>query len=419
MRYLVLPPPPPPRKYVRALRMAAWNAAFIISGLILIALIGEGWLRLVNPFINRSAPTQFVDRVGLIREPNAEFRFTYWLDDNFVVSRINSQGFLDREPLSPERAAAGCHIAFIGDSFVEAREVPIADKFHVRLEEMAARELPRLDIATQAYGIANTGQIHQLPFYDEYARHLSPNLVVLVFTGNDFVNNSTALYSLGNSLDPDRMPYMSAQRDESGALKLRPPNPEFARFGFAKRTETWHGNAWSSLTTVSYFAKWLDTKNLIWVDHHTVAPEEWANMIAERPCCAWTLEIWRSTPTGHDVGRPFGEKHMPLDYVDALEYTTFAIEQFKRRADRDGARLMILRADKHTGTQGAHYIDRLSPIAEARGIPVISHYEYTVRQGHDVEDGQWRFNRHWNATGHQWVAEAVLEWLKQNQDVCE
>ena len=28
-----------------------------------------------------------------------------------------------------------------------------------------------------------------------------------------------------------------------------------------------------------------------------------------------------------------------------------------------------------------------------------------------------RNDRHWNATGHQWAAEAVLEWLKENQQV--
>ena len=141
------------------------DVAFIVAGLILIALCGEMYLRLANPFIVGSMPYRFVDGVGLIREPNAEMRYANWYDDNFVVSRANSQGFIDREAVSIERAAAGCHIAFIGDFFVEAREVRIADKFHVRLEEMAARELPRLAITTQAYGMGRTGQIHQLSFY--------------------------------------------------------------------------------------------------------------------------------------------------------------------------------------------------------------------------------------------------------------
>ena len=173
--------------------MAAWNAAFIIAGLLLIALIGEAHFRLTKPVIEISIPFQFVDGVGVIREPNAELRYADWDDDNFVVSRTNSQGFLDREPVSAERAAVGCHIAFMGDSYVEAMQAPIADKFHAQLEEMAARELPHLEVTTQAYGISGTGQIHQLPFYDEYARRLSPKLVVLVFYLNDFANNSNCV----------------------------------------------------------------------------------------------------------------------------------------------------------------------------------------------------------------------------------
>lgn len=95
-----------------------------------------GWQ--IRLFIEGSIPYRFVDGVGLIREPNAEMRYANWDDDDFVVSRTNSLGFLYREPVSAELAAAGCHIAFIGDSFLETREVSIADKFHMRPEEMAA-----------------------------------------------------------------------------------------------------------------------------------------------------------------------------------------------------------------------------------------------------------------------------------------
>lgn len=122
-----------------ALRMAAWNALAILSGLLVVGLAGEMYFRLTKPFIADMTPSRFVDGVGVMLEPDAEMRYANWRDDNFVVSRTNSLGFLDREPVSAERAAAGCHIAFIGDSYVEAREVAIAEKFQVRLEEMAAR----------------------------------------------------------------------------------------------------------------------------------------------------------------------------------------------------------------------------------------------------------------------------------------
>ena len=396
--------------------MAYWNALFIISPLLLVALVGEAYFRLTKPFIENSIPYRFVDGVGAIRKPNAEARHANWDDDNFVISHTNSQGFLDREPVSAERAAAGCHIAFIGDSYVEAIEVPIADKFQVRLEEMAARELPRLAITTQAYGIRGTGQINQLPFYDEYARRLNPNLVVPVFFINDFMNNSPAMYSLRFGVDPDRLPFMSAQKDAHGTMKLRPPDPEFERFLLPSLPRLWYESLAEWLSRVSHFAKWLKTKNIWTISKFQYAA--WANMITDRPCCA--LGGWR--PLGGSdlsLGRPFTKEHLPSILDETLEYTAFGIEQFKRRADRDGAKLAILAATSYMGTRGDPQFDRLNAIAEPLGIPIISQYEYVVSQGHNYQDARWRYDFHWNATGHQWAAEAILEWLKQNQDVCD
>ena len=404
----------------------------VVLCLLLIALVGEIYLRLANPFIASSDPLHFVDGVGLIREPNAELRYANWNDDNWLISRANSLGFLDREPVGAGRAAAGCHIAFIGDSFVEAWEVPNADKFHARLEDMAARELPHLDIATQAYGIGGTGQISQLPFYEEYARRLNPKLVILVFFLNDFADNSPALYALGSGADPDRLPYMSAHRDAGGGLKLRPPDPEYERFLLPRLRRAWHKSAWDRVVRVSYFAKWvgikmgwaLDRVDAIGVGMSAPAKADpqaaaWADMIADRPCCAsLLLEDWQPAKWW-DVDRQFMEERLPPILEEALEYTAFGIERFKRRTDRDGVNLTIMAASEYMGRRGDPQFDRLSAIAGELGIPVISDYDYIVRQGYDAGGGLWHFNQHWNATGHQWVAEAVLEWLKANQDVCE
>ena len=417
MRRIILFPMPP--KYVRLLRMAVWNALFIIAGLLLIALAGEAYLRLANPFIETSASSQFVDGVGPIRKPHSELRFANWRDDHYLVSRANSLGFLDREPVSLERAAAGCHIAFIGDSFVEAMEAPIADKFHVRLEEMATLELPHLDIATQAYGMGGTAQISQLPFYDEYALRLNPKLVILVFYFNDFSDNLPAGQAINFGADPDRLPFMSAQRDANGALKLRPPNSDYARFLLPSQPKRWRGRAWQRLTRVSYFAKWLDDKNPIGVDDRDVLTEEWTDIIAERPCCQWLQDVRRPGVGFAFIKNSFKEEHLPPALEQALAYTAFGIDQFKRRADRDGVNLAILAAAELMGTRGDPQFDRLTAIAEPRGIPVISWHDYIVKQGYNAGDASYRFNVHWNAAGHQWTAEAVLEWLKANQEVCD
>ena len=105
------------------LRLAVWNVGLLLAGLVLIAAAGEAWLRLTKPFMRNSIPMgRFVPGTG------------FW-----TASRANRWGFLDRDPPPPGRAAASCHVSVIGDSFVHAMQVPVADKLHVRLEALAAR----------------------------------------------------------------------------------------------------------------------------------------------------------------------------------------------------------------------------------------------------------------------------------------
>ena len=363
----------------RAMRLIGWNTVWLITGLALIAAAGEIRFRLTVPFARNVHPSQYVPGVGRIRKPLAEFRHTNNVDF-WTVSRTNSLGFLDREPIGPERAAASCHIAMIGDSFVEGREVSIPDKFHVRLEALAARARPELNVTTSAFGMSDTGQIAQLPYYDEFARHLRPKLVVLVFVENDLYENAReGMY-----------PFVTAKKDETGTLTLRPPTAT-ASPGFEGRTRTqlpfvkslfksarsipFLKRAAERLTKVikmSYFAQWLDTK----LD----------SMVVSR---------LRARPAA----------------------TSFALDKFKERTDRDGASLAILTS--HTiGRRGERMFDRFRAMADERGIPVIDQYDYIIRKGGRIEDAHWTHDDHWNAAGHRWAAEALFEYLEQHPETC-
>ena len=215
-----------------ALRLIGWNAAWLVAGLILIAAAGEIWFRLTTPFVTNSLPSQFIPGTGTVRKPLAEIRTTNAVDF-WTVSRTNSWGFLDREPISRERASASCHVAMIGDSFVEGREVAIPDKFHVQLEALAARERPDWNVTTSAFGISTTEQMGQLGYYDAFARRLRPKLVVLVFARNDFADN--AIYAV-------RAKRSRRARANSGANSVS------------------MGGWFRPSARRSYFAQWLHTK---------------------------------------------------------------------------------------------------------------------------------------------------------------
>lgn len=405
--------PSPPR--IRcALRLVSWNVLLLVAGLALVLSAAEVWLRMTTPFVGKHFPSRFVPNVGRLGKPNTEIRSTNGLDF-WTVSRTNSLGFLDREPISPEYAAASCHITMIGDSFVEAAEVAIADKFHVKLEALAAHELPHLDVTTSAFGKGGTGQINQLPYYDEFARHLRPKVVVLVFVFNDFGNNSPILTALERGWNPNFPPHMTAIRDENGTMRILPASPDYMRFRLVRKGT-------NRLIQKSYLLFRLQSlsragrRNRIWrIVFRELSLLDRAQIVMEKlrshfPAYASLFDRWESLvpPETTDL--------IPYFFEEASEYTAFALDQFKERVARDGASLVILSTLLRAGKDVL--FDRMNALAKARGIPIIDYSDYGVRQGADPADGSWKHDAHWNPTGHQWAAEALLEYLTLHQELC-
>ena len=102
-------------------------------------------------------------------------------------------------------------------------------------------------------------------------------------------------------------------------------------------------------------------------------------------------------------------------FEEAIEFTAFALDEFQRRVADAGASLWLLLTSTLSGPLRVVVED----LAEARGIPVVSHRDYLVRQGRKPRDGRFPYDSHWTPTGHQWVAEALLERLRQRPEVCE
>ena len=413
---------PPSPRIRRLLRLAAWNALFIIIGLALLALGGEAYFRLTKPFMDRVVPQEFVPGVGVLFRPNAEVRITNRLD-YWTVSRSNSLGFLDREP--PPVPLSGCPVVVIGDSFVEAGELPIADKAHRRLEEMAAVQLPQLNLTTAAFGRGNTGQVAQLAWYDHYARHLRPRLLVLVFVDNDLWNNHPVLRGVYTGREPQHLPSVSVARRPDGTLALRPPDPEYRKFNLPsppRPPPSWADRALNEAGRISWFAQWLQRKkrNLFPSHYFITAAKSRAAMLSQRPQYASILEdaAGLSWEMEQDLAEQFARGRLSPIYAEALEYTAFALAQFRERAARDGAGLVLLASHNLKVAGTTDLFDRIQEMAAAQGIPVIDQSDYIRRQGAGLADAQWRHDFHWNAQGHQWAAEALLEWIRENQEVC-
>ena len=407
-------------------RLIGWNALILFVLLALVAGGAEGYLRLTVPFRENVLPAHLEPGVGVIRPPHGEVRHTNG-SEFWQVSRANSLGFLDREPPDPARAAASCHVTLIGDSFVDAMQVPIAHKAQVRLEELAAREAPELDVTTSAFGYSNTGQINQLPFYDRYARRLSPDVVVLVMVGNDFRNNSLALMSWSSGNNPDYPPHLSARRGANGEVEFVQPasSIEEMRARRFPRIPESSGGVWERrLRDWSYLADRLwgiarrdGALRLRGGTPFRISAEQrlaWSGLISQHPRHESFARGWHPASLQDDL---FLAEAPPPVYREALDMTRFALEQFRERAERDGAALVILANYDMKAGGLAKRLHEAAAIGE--GIPVISQYDHIIATGGEIGQARWERDYHWNAAGHRWASEAIWEWLKRNPDVCD
>ncbi len=367
-------------------RTVLWNAFGLVAAVLAVVAGGEAYLRATRPFSEVLSFTEVVPGVGKLLKPYSKVQRTDH-KDVWNVARANSLGFLDREPISPERAKESCHVAVVGDSYVHASEVGLDDKFHIRLERMAAERLPELDVTTAAYGFKGTGQVAQLPWWDKWIRHRPPKLLVLVFVFNDFGENE------------NQSNLVSAERREGGdgfEIVVHPrANPASPR-GF-KWPQQGTGVLWASAEFVSgvlpeYSSYWFrhQYRRVIWRRHHA------ARMLRKQ-------EDEANGPPA------------PLR-KDRWEPTVFAVDQWRARTDSAGAHLVAL--STHSIGVNWQFRTELRRLTASRDIPVVDQLDYILRQGGEESDAHWSEDYHWNPQGHQWAAEALLEWLVANPWVC-
>lgn len=298
----------------------------------------------------------------------------------------------------------------IGDSYIQALELPIAQKVQVVLEQLAAQALPQLNVTTSAFGRSNTAQANQIAIYDKYVRPLAPKVLVAFFSPNDFGGNSALTVALRQGWDPETPPFAFPQRLDDGRVVLQPPVPQMhgrptGRFRLLPFTRGYDVKSASALCRAnhwlgrrSYFARWLEDKSGQRVRRHCrgQATAYWREQLRQRP--AYRALI------ADDA----------LLAQEQVEFTAFAFAGLAERAARDGASLLVL-ADFGVAGWQRRNLDR---IANELGLAVLSLRDYAVDRGLRTAALRWDHDQHWNALGHRQAAQALLEWVKENEGVC-
>jgi lysophospholipase L1-like esterase len=166
------------------------GVALIFIGIAGALVIAELGLRLIG----YADPRFYVrdDEVGFALRPGAAGWFTH---EGRSYVTINSAGRHDSD-VRLSKPPQTIRIAVLGDSFTEAKQVPIEQNF----SSVIQHELPKCSAASgervevMNFGVAGYGTAQELIMLRDRVWQYSPDIVVLAFyTGNDVLDNSPTL----------------------------------------------------------------------------------------------------------------------------------------------------------------------------------------------------------------------------------
>lgn len=379
------------------------------------------------PFPEVKWPTQFSPRVGFTFVPHSQVRWSNFIDFSSVQT-ANSLGFLDDEPPTAPKASDEYRVVFIGDSFVEAAQVPIAHKVHRLVERELNNQGISKRVSVSAFGYSGAGTASELPFYTEFARPLTPDLVVLVFIRNDLANNSALLEAIRNGWSPHKAP--------RPAYEIRDAQPYLLPIAADWQSEVDPDPSERMIPLWKYlgdtYLKWSalyrwGAARAFW----NIKIEETAHTQVERighlrsiPEFAQKLAGWRY-PEDLDLDLMFFAKSMPEAFTDALTFTRAALQTLKHETTRDNAKLVVLidqgcyQTDtdlKELRTERAIEPEllgrRVERILNELEIPFINFREALNMRG--IDTVSYSHDGHWSEIGHREAARALIPFIKDS-----
>jgi hypothetical protein len=349
---------------------------------------GEAYLRYRIPFTSLQWPRRLDPVAGKLFKADEEVHWTnhaeFW-----VRERVNSLGFLDREPVIPKPAGT-FRILVLGDSFVEAKQVPIAKKVQVLLEQKLRAAFPGRAIDVVAMGYSGIGQSAELSFYEAFGARLQPDLVIALVVSNDFANNSAVIESIRYGWHPRHPPAMFYDADlETQEVRRIDIDMDWTKYIMHKAT----ANA-----EMDYTAR--------------------TAILRRDPAIARLLEGWPEDSVMTVDALFCTDSPLPL-VRQADANTRYAFRQLAELGKRDGFNVLVVAAENVTtlcqemSTTPNGLMHRLRAATDAAGLELYDLYPAFAALG-NPEAGRFPLDRHWNETGHALAAAAIAEYLRQH-----
>lgn len=327
-------------------------------------------------------------------------------DHEFIVAvQINSEGRRDVERDSAKPPGV-FRILVLGDSFIEAMQVPLDETFSRRLEAELGAAMGRDAVQVVSMGVSGYGTASQTLYYEQFGREFDPDVVLLAFyPGNDVRNNSA-------TLEPLLRPVYA----ENGRLER-----VLAGGKDSAKAETNRGILWK-LHSYQYVRKILLTKQ-----------PRLARLFADLGLLKKKAVQRQETAGGVPVDYGVYATNPTADWEEAWRSTTRLLGRLQDDVENDGGRLgiMIVTARDHIYPEAWERVLAANPPMRNRewdleapelrvvkwckenAIPCFRLSPVFARHAEEGESLHFMYDGHWNAKGHALAARMIAASLEQ------
>lgn len=267
-----------------------------------------------------------------------------------VKLTYTDSGFRKYDKLAPDSIA---RVLVIGDSFTQAIEVSDGKTYYDYLEKDN-------DFKVFAYGMAGYGTLQEYMILDKYIDDIKPQIVVLQFCSNDFIDNELDVEKQASYQVGLWRPYLQ----ENGEILYNSP------LGFIERH-----------LIKSNFLKFLRDK--------------WQRL-------KYHLGIKKKNSSEEQIVKK-GRKFEP--YRQSQIITRMILEKMKLRLTPD-TKLYVMNSDVYK-----EQADDLEQICQSVEIPLIKFPKKKMVEARKINEVYTSDGFHWNEQGHQLIGENLKQYL--------